>query len=75
MIVGCYVLHLYCDAPEGSCANGWHEENTDEFTGETASEARRWARDGGWTLDMHAGKALCPSCKKLGRRLSKEPTP
>lgn len=63
MIVSGYSLHLYCDAAD--CAGGlWDQRAKAEFAGETASEARRRAREAGWRLAVAAGACLCPSCAR-----------
>lgn len=66
MIVGCYVLDLYCDTPDDSYK---HRGGGDfpgpavgQFTGETGGEARRNARAAGWKIDLRADKMTCPYC-------------
>lgn len=50
MIVGCYVLHLYCDYV--LCLR--HVETT----GHTEGQAKREAKSRGWTLEDE--RAFCP---------------
>ena len=69
MIVGCYDMHLYCDAgnPEPgmvddgkSYENRAHgfEEGFGEFTGHTEAECKRWARRAGWKF-LSDGRVFC----------------
>ena len=53
----CYVLDIYCDRTP--CAAFGHSER-EQYTGENQREARKKARDDGWTI----GKIdVCASCK------------
>lgn len=49
MIVGCYVLHVYCE----DCAE------RGEFTGPHASASHKAARDAGWIVRPDIGKTWC----------------
>lgn len=71
MIVGSYLMHLYCDAstherlphaskPEFSRRNEFGQQ-------QTAAGARQAARKAGWKLDLEAGTAVCPACVTLER--------
>lgn len=67
-IVGCYTLHLYCDAqikPEG--ASQWYRCDMGEYVGETAAQCRRQARRAGWKLGRTA--AVCPTCAAAGAKV------
>ena len=61
MILGCYVLQLYCDSNKGHRIN---KNNYEEYTGETRSEAEEVARAEGWKLYETNDKAICPICNK-----------
>jgi hypothetical protein len=57
MIVGCYTLDLYCDAP--NCKTTQPET----FIHELGSTCRSLARKAGWYL-TGSGQAFCPTCTK-----------
>lgn len=57
MIVGSYVLHLYCDGDN----HPKFEYGPAEFSEETRREAMRAARKSGWRL--RGEKAYCCKCK------------
>jgi hypothetical protein len=63
MIVGCYVLDLYCDyrpqARPPDCQRGRHQ-----FTGRNYSECAGEAKKDGWILKRTKGAAFCPNCSK-----------
>lgn len=67
MIVGGYVLHLYCDDPQHAERVGWQPQNHDEVIGEAGGECRRVARRRGWRLDLEHGTAVCPACTRAAR--------
>lgn len=71
MIVGCYVLDLYCDG--GEQPHHGYREFPHEFGRDcdTGAEARNLARGMGWLLDLKSipQRALCPSCVKAGVKL------
>lgn len=67
VIVGCYVLDLYCE--NKACArNNWPDVsegggnyNPVQFTApEHGSQARQAARDAGWKIDAATSRAWCP---------------
>jgi len=61
MIVGGYILHLYCDKENGAhVANEFPHEYASEF----GSNARKHAKRDGWILKRD-GTAICPKCSKL----------
>jgi hypothetical protein len=64
MIVGCYVLDLYCDG----CDRNTHTGLTlpDQFTSETGNACRREAIRRGWVFDED--KAYCPTCSKKRKK-------
>lgn len=64
MIVGCYSLHLYCDAKDHVRVYREPGSAQAEFTAETGGECRRDARKLGWVLRMRSGRAICPACAK-----------
>ena len=68
MIVGCYDLNLYCDAPK--CTNGQYGlyPSQLEATAETGAECRREARRLGWWLSQKHGTCACPPCARAGQR-------
>lgn len=69
MILGSYVLHLYCDYCE---RRQWtvHENgstflsNCFEQSGDSKQQAFRLARKRGWRISESADKATCPLCVK-----------
>lgn len=82
MIVGGYVLTLYCDnkIDEGSMQQrGEHMGSRKSpcpsqatFThGESGAKARSEARSAGWMVSLLYRRALCPSCVKAGYVLPK----
>lgn len=69
MIIGCYDMHLYCDA--GNAEPGYlddgksyedrlhgFEEGSGEFTGQTESGCKRSARRAGWVFAKD-GRVFC----------------
>ena len=69
MIVGGYVLHLYCDSGRTDLDHKHvpghkHGEGAVpvEVTAETGPQARAAARRIGWKLDLDTGRASCPVC-------------
>lgn len=69
MIVGGYVLHLYCDSgrrefDQKDKPGHQHgmSSNAAEFSAETGPQARARARRSGWRLDVKRDRALCPIC-------------
>lgn len=74
MIVGCYTVHLYCDAKRAEkCTSKIaadpariHEQpEPAEFCAETGYECRTKARRAGWKLEGKIGRATCPACAKF----------
>ncbi len=68
VIVGGYILHLYCDnvgtLQEGKAIDSLGHvfgEFPHEFSDEFGSVCRTQARQAGWRLGRD-GKALCPKC-------------
>lgn len=61
MIVGSYVLHLYCDGDN----HPKFEYGPAEFSEETGAEARKIARKNGWKI--RGQKAYCPKCQQITR--------
>lgn len=61
MIVGAYILDLYCDAKDWNEKPHTWKEFPHEFTGEYGTRCRREARRAGWVLKRN-GEALCPKC-------------
>lgn len=69
MIVGGYVLHLYC---EYGCQRGAPVEIAGSFYGnlrETVATAKKM----GWRIDDTHDRALCPDCKRKGWPIEKAP--
>ena len=62
MIVGCYVLHLYCDTCERVHYTPEGASSKHEFTGDSKQEAYRSARKRGWRISEQVQKAMCPEC-------------
>lgn len=63
MIIGSYVLHLYCDfcqRPRRHTQDG--SERCDEFVGGSRQGAYRRARKAGWRIHESRDKAECPTC-------------
>lgn len=70
MIVGCYVLDLYCEGYEelpSARREGRHEykEFPQQYTGPNGRYCFREARKDGWKLTKD-GKAFCPKCNTKG---------
>lgn len=65
MIVGCYVLDLYCDN-QGDYPDGIHEYNEfpRSYHDEFGSKCRKAARRDGWKLNLKEGTAICPKCNE-----------
>ncbi len=64
MIVGSYVLHLYCDfceLPQGRDEMG-HQVRHVEFTGDSRQDSYRSARKYGWRINEAKATAMCPTC-------------
>ncbi len=61
MIVGSYVLQLYCqeDNPEHG-----RDEFPHEYTAEFGAACRKAARQEGWILNLKEHTAICPKCKE-----------
>lgn len=55
MVVGCYVLHLYCESQDHGPRDGHIE-----FTGASRTDALRVARAAGWHISHRTSTALCP---------------
>lgn len=67
MLIGCYHLHLYCDAP--GCKHGTYSQCADaEWTHEFGARCRAMARRAGWWLNDKLGTCACPQCKATGHR-------
>lgn len=69
MIIGSYMLHLYCDTCDRK--QWWKNENGSNFktsccelSGDSKQHALRLARKQGWRINEAADKALCPLCVK-----------
>lgn len=69
MIVGCYVLDLYCDSGRKDKDHAGilghvtgHLLRPAQITAEHGSQARATARKRGWLLKRD-GTAICPSCR------------
>ena len=66
MIVGSYVLHLYCDfcqRPRRRNENG-QQVRHDEFSGDSRQDSYRMARKAGWSLNERKGTAICDCCRE-----------
>lgn len=64
MIVGCYVLHLYCRYAD---KHDWHrEQQNKEYANANEREAKKEARMAGWTFSD--GDVTCPGCNKDRRK-------
>ena len=61
MIVGCYVLDLYCDLEN---PDHKYDEFPHQYTAETGGKCRKDARREGWKLNLWEGTAICPKCNK-----------
>ena len=76
MVVGCYVLDLYCRrGPIGINAGCMGpidfqllDQSRGHFTGATVTKARKAARDAGWLFHLD-GDVSCPWC--AGKRKAK----
>jgi hypothetical protein len=71
MIVGGYILDLYCDNKDKHMTleagryyliEGWIYIGN-QFVGETYSECAREARQAGWLVNRTKDKCLCKYCK------------
>lgn len=75
MIVGGYVLHLYCDYPDDGYEHRGGESSTGsgfgEFCKDTKRDTFKAARGSGWSFTKD-GRCLCGWCAKQGRKLPKE---
>lgn len=70
MVVGSFVLHLYCDIPDES-----HQHRGSafaEFSGDTAGQARARARQSGWRFERGLLRVRCPSCVAARRTLPQD---
>jgi len=72
MIVGCYVLDLYCDKESNHniiSGNYYLMQPHDwilianQFTGETYGECVKQARKNGWLVNRNKDKCLCKYCR------------
>lgn len=72
MIIGCYVLTLYCDETGCPCSKyGPGGYAPAQYYAETGSKCRANARRDGWLVDLKRNRCLCPQCherRKLRRR-------
>lgn len=71
MIVGGYLLHLYCDTIgcQNQSARRGGEDNVPpgEFTGDNQREAMQHARRAGWSFTTKTESfCYCPVCTKKG---------
>ena len=69
MIVGAYVLNLYCDNYQPRLIGcGGHEfgEFPHQYVAQHGSTCRRRARAAGWKLNLRTDKATCPRCNGIG---------
>lgn len=64
MIVGCYILDLYCD-------NEPHYHAGLRISGKNANDCYRKARKSGWLIKMNKTIAICPNCKESTKRDNK----
>ena len=67
MIVGGYVLHVYCDHCDKW--QGRLDHNNDrvtgaDFSGDSKQHSLRLARKRGWRINESKGTAMCPGCTK-----------
>ncbi len=72
MIVGSYVLHLYCVA-KPDCKNGrfgTHQATYEDGSMDSAREAHAQARARGWKLNVKRGWAMCPACVAAGAEIT-----
>jgi hypothetical protein len=76
MIVGCYLLDLYCDNPDCShrkyvlgrvddAPNPYAGTHMD-FAGRNKTDCLRQARQAGWGIGSR--RQLCPECMQKGRQ-------
>lgn len=67
MIVGAYLLHLYCDTAK--CPRGLGENMTEYTHEKNERGAIATARRYGWTFDLESYQCWCPACSKAkGKR-------
>lgn len=59
MIIGCYVLHVYCDSESELMR---HHRTKGEYTGNDERTARAMAKADGWLLKRD-GNAICKRCR------------
>lgn len=75
MIVGGYVLHLYCDFPDESYDHQGGEVykgyGFGEFGGDSKQAAYKEARNYGWRFTRD-GRCICGWCLSQGRSLEKQ---
>jgi len=69
VILGSYVLHLYCDYCERKQWRRFEDgkpfmSNCCEISGDSKQHAFRLARKDGWRINEGADKAMCPKCVK-----------
>jgi len=70
VIVGCYVLDLYCDNDDCPSAEGRHrggKNEPDQFTGPSKRYCYRDAKKAGWKISDKRDAAYCPDCKGKAR--------
>lgn len=63
MIVGCYVMDLYCDSGQGCRAHDQYGPRIGRlavYTGHTEAECKRAARKAGWKFK--GAQCFCPAC-------------
>jgi hypothetical protein len=71
MIVGCYTLHLYCDARATPGCIAVRESGLDQpfqATGQNFRDCQEQARHSGWRLSIVRDTAVCPACAAAGIR-------
>ena len=64
MIVGSYILDLYCDSENCNNIKFQHQ-----YVEETGGRCRKKAREDGWSI--YKGKAICPLCNSKNRKSGK----
>ena len=73
MIVGCYVLDLYCDNKQCRTNERSHRGGPNEpaqYTGPNKRYCYREARGDGWKISDKDGTAHCAECKQPPRKRS-----
>lgn len=66
MIVGGYVLHLYC---ENASEHDYTDPTLGEYGGGNKSEAYKEAKLDGWFIDDKKGIAICGKCRLNNRKI------